>query len=164
MQMHQHAVRLAEAAKALRDLHSTRNPTETDGAHIKRVSTAAQKFAKDIEATRERAQKIAQDGRANLQGRIKAKTQLVQDAYASEVRAVFRGMDSKEQLGLLHSLLEEKRSSEFAAIIMAHAQELRRRIHCAPRSRGAVGQGGRRRDAGSSERGRANGERRCYGI
>src|SRR5687767_2226655 len=33
---------LAEGAAALRELVSARNPTETDGAHIKRASAAAQ--------------------------------------------------------------------------------------------------------------------------
>jgi len=110
---------LDEAARALRDLHATRNPTETDGAHTKRVATAAQKFAKEIEAARERAAKVARDGLAGIEAQISTKAKLVPDAYAAEVRAMWRGMTSTEQVRLLSELIEQNRGPEFAAIVKA---------------------------------------------
>src|ERR1700741_8688 len=110
---------LLEGAIALRDLHSTRNPTETDGAHTKRVATDAQRFAKKIEAARERAAKLAKDGLGNIAAQIRAKTQLVPDRYETEMRAQFRLLSSTERLKLLGELIEEKRGAEFAAIVNA---------------------------------------------
>lgn len=117
--LHSHTARLADAAKALSALHSVRNPTETEGAHIKRVATAAQKMAKEVEAARERVQKTAHDGLSLLQARIAAKTNLKPDAYAAEVRAVFRTLPHTEQVKLLSELIDQARGPEFAAIVKA---------------------------------------------
>ena len=111
--------RLSEAAQALRNLHVARNPTETDGAHTKKVAAAAAKFAKDVEAARERVNKIVRDGDVLLEARIKAQTQLVPDAYASEVRAVFRALSQTQQFAFLKACIDEKRGAEFAAIVKA---------------------------------------------
>ena len=111
--------RLGEDGRALVSLNSHRNPMETDGAHTKRVATAAQAFAKAVEATRERARKLIADGRIGIDKQIATKTNLVPDAYAAEVRGVFRGLTHSERLKFLNELLEQGRGPEFAAIIKA---------------------------------------------
>jgi hypothetical protein len=110
---------LVEGATALENLRAARNPTETDAAHIKRVASAAQKYAKEVEAVFERANKAVSAGLGAIEARIRAKTQLVPDAYAAEVRALYRGMSNAEKVKLLGELLDEKRGPEFAAIIKA---------------------------------------------
>jgi hypothetical protein len=119
LQVYHEAVQLPEGARALDELRAARNPTETDGAHIKRVSAAAQKYAKEIDAMRERVDRIVRKGQAEIEARIKATAQLVPDAYAAELRAVWRGMSSKERADLVSRLIEEKRGAELAAIVKA---------------------------------------------
>jgi hypothetical protein len=111
--------RLSEGGRALVNLHSHRNPTVTEGTHTKHVATAAQAFTKEVEVARERARKLIADGLINIDKQIAAKANLVPDAYAAEVRGVFRGLAHSERLKFLNELLEQGRGPEFAAIIKA---------------------------------------------
>src|SRR5438874_12482521 len=61
-QVHHLVTRLADAAEALHNLRLTRNPSETDAAHTKRVCLAAERFNKDITATLNGIIKITGDG------------------------------------------------------------------------------------------------------
>jgi hypothetical protein len=117
--LHGEVTRLASTAEALRNLHATRNPTETDAAHVKRVATAAAKFAKESEAALARANAHLQTGLATIAQRVKAKVRLVPDAYASEIRAAYRAMPEQEKLATLKELVDGNRGPEFAAIIKA---------------------------------------------
>src|SRR5258708_5109779 len=76
---------LAQAAEALHNLHVTRDPTITDGAHVKRVAAAAQKFDRSVTDGLNRILRIQGEGIDAIQARIRAKTKLQPDAYASEV-------------------------------------------------------------------------------
>src|SRR5262249_14195650 len=55
----------------------------------------------------------------DIEASIKNKTQLVPDAYAAELRAVYRGMSSTERTALVARFIDEKRGPELAAIIKA---------------------------------------------
>lgn len=118
-QVHHHVVRLADAAEALHTLRLTRDPTQPEIAHVKRVCLAAERLGKDITATLNGIIKITGDGHASIDGRIAAKTKLQPDSYASEVRAVYRGMTPTEQMQLLKELVDQNRAAELAAIIKA---------------------------------------------
>lgn len=112
--------RLAEGGRAVTSLHSHRNPMETDGAHTKRVASAAQAYEKDVGATRERARKFITDGLTNIDKQIASKTNLFPDPrYEAEIRSVFRSLTHTERLKFLNELHEQGRGPEFAAIIKA---------------------------------------------
>jgi hypothetical protein len=110
---------LTEAAQALHNLRVTRNPTETDGANKKRVSIAAERLGKETTATINRIIKITGDGHADIAARIRAKVKLQPDSYASEVRAVYRGLSRTEQIKMLKEFVEQNRGPELAALIKA---------------------------------------------
>jgi hypothetical protein len=112
---------LTETAQALHTLRATRNPTETEGAHQKRVSLAAVRLSKETTATMNRIFKITGDGHADIAARIRAKVKLQPDSYASEVRAVYRGLSRTEQIKMLNELVEQNRGPELAALIKAPA-------------------------------------------
>jgi hypothetical protein len=119
-QVHAHVVRLADASEALFNLRLTRNPSETDAAHTKRVCLAADRFNKDITVTLNHIIKVSGDGHASIDGRINAKTKLNPDSYAGEVRAVYRGLASQtEKTKLIGEFIEQNRAAELAAIIKA---------------------------------------------
>ncbi len=111
---------LTEAAQALHNLRVTKDPTVTDGAHQKRVILAADRLGKETTAALNRILKIAGDGHADITARIQAKTKLAPDSYASEVRAVYRGLASQtEKTKLLGELVEQGRGPELAALVKA---------------------------------------------
>lgn len=111
--------RLATGLDALQTLHATRSPTETEGSHVKRVMTAAQKLDKNITETYNRLSEISREGHAEINSRIGQKVKLIPDQYAAEIRAQYRAMSSTEQVKLLGELVENNRGAEFAAIVKA---------------------------------------------
>jgi hypothetical protein len=114
------ATDLVERWEALHVLRTTRDPTQTDAAHAKRVQLAVAKFAKDTEAALVRMNKSWANGFENIDARIRAKTKLNPDpAYASEIRHLYRSMSSSERVKLLSELIEGGRGPELAAIISA---------------------------------------------
>src|SRR5258706_938414 len=109
---------LASAAEALHNLHVTRDLTITDGAHVKRVAAAAQKFDRSVTDGLNRIFRIQGDGVADIERRRAAKTNLKLDVYASEIRDQWRRMNQTERTALLTELLEDpSRASDFAAIV-----------------------------------------------
>jgi hypothetical protein len=118
-QVHHHVTRLADAAEALHTLRLTRDPSQTDAAHTKKVCLAAERLNKDVTATLNGILKITGDGHANIDARINAKTKLNPDAYASEVRAVYRSKSATDQMQLLKEFVDQNRAAELAAIIKA---------------------------------------------
>lgn len=110
---------LSESATALHALHIARNPTENDAAHLKRVATAAAKFAKESEDALDRANRTMHSGVAEIEARIKAKVRLVPDAFATEIRAAYRAMSSQEKTATLTALVAQNRGPEVAAIVKA---------------------------------------------
>jgi len=111
--------RLVDFATALHDLRTTRDPTQTDAAHQKRVLTGAAKFAKDTEAVLDRLNKGWATGILNIEDRIAAKVNLRPDAYAAEVRDLYRRMSPSEKARFFTELVNEGRGPELAAIIKA---------------------------------------------
>jgi hypothetical protein len=109
--------RLTEGAEALHTLFVTRDPTITDGAHIKRTTLAAERLGKETTATINRLSSAFQDGLADLTRRIAAKVHLVPHPDAAEIRAVFRGMNTTERTALLGKLVAEGRGPELAALV-----------------------------------------------
>lgn len=111
--------RLVDFAEALHTLRTTRDPTQTDVAHQKRVLTAAVKFAKETDAALARLNKSWATGYLNIDARIAAKVNLKPDAYAAEVRDLYRQMSSAEKAKFFTELVDEGRGSELAAIVKA---------------------------------------------
>jgi len=116
-----HVVRLADAAEALYNLRVTRDPTQTPDAHTKRVGLAAERFNKDITATFNHINKVIGDWERDIAARIAAKTNLVPDAYAAEIRAVYRSKSPTEQMELINEFVAQNRAAELAAVIKAPA-------------------------------------------
>jgi hypothetical protein len=112
---------LAETATALHNLHVTRNPTENDAAHLKRVATAAAKLKHVADDALDRSNRTRESGLAAIKARIAAKVRLVPDAYAAEIRAAYRAMSSAAQTTMLRELIEQNRGPEVAAIVKAPA-------------------------------------------
>jgi hypothetical protein len=109
---------LSEAAAALHNLHVTRDPTITDGAHVKKITAAAQRFDREITEAINRILKIQGDGLADIERRRAAKTNFKPDVYASEVRDMYRRMTPTERTALLDELVKDPaRGSELAALI-----------------------------------------------
>ena len=119
VQLQGNVERLAAAAEALSNLHSIRNPTETDGAHTKKVSTAAARLKAEAEAMLSRMNTTVHTGMDAIQKSINAKVKLNPDAYAPEIRAAFRGKSQVEKFKLLGELVESNRGPELAAIVRA---------------------------------------------
>jgi hypothetical protein len=111
--------RLVDFAEALHTLRTTRDPTQTDAAHQKRVLTAAVKFAKEAETALARMNKSWATGHLNIDARIAAKVNLKPDAYAAEVRDLYRRMSSAEKAKFFTELVDEGRGAELAAIVKA---------------------------------------------
>lgn len=110
---------LTEAAQALHNLHVNRDPTVTDGAHLKRVSLAASRLGRETTATINRIARITAEGRSDIAARVRVKARLAPDAYASEIRAAYRAMTPTEKTTTLRELIEQNRGPEVAAIIKA---------------------------------------------
>src|SRR5438270_108885 len=84
-------------ALALHKLHANRNPTDTDAAHFRKVASSAKKLAYQIEQS-EHAIKVAkQNADADLYNRTTATLNLKPDAYAQEVRMVYRSKSPQER-------------------------------------------------------------------
>lgn len=112
-------LQLTEAARALHNLRTTRNPTETEGAHQKRVSLAAERLGRETTSTINRITSFLRAGHADLSARIAEKTKLTPDSYAAEIRAVYRSMTQAERAKLLSDLVDGGRGPELAALANA---------------------------------------------
>ena len=110
---------LTDAARSLHNLRTTRNPTETEGSHQKRISLAAERLGRETTATTNRLSEFLRSGRSDLAVRIAEKTKLTPDAYAAEIRAVYRGMTQTERTKLLADLVDGGRGPELAALVNA---------------------------------------------
>ena len=116
------SVRLAAGTEALVRLASTRDPTITDGAHVKRVATAAAQLRKEATAALDRMNAAVQSGMDEIAKSRNTKVRLIPDpAYASEVRAHYRSLDHVKQFALLGELVDGNRGPELAAIVKAPA-------------------------------------------
>lgn len=105
--------------EALENLHSARNPLDSQAAHERRISTAAQKFANEVKSSSERMYSILRDGLNDIERRVGNKINLTPDAYGAEVRQVFRSMSSSDQIKMLNTLVQQGRGPELAAILKA---------------------------------------------
>jgi len=111
---------LTEAAWALHKMHLARNPVETEAAHVKKITLAAERFDREITVAINRIAKITGDGLASIERRRNAKIHLVADrAYEAEIRAVFRSLSPTKQTEMLNHLTEQGDGPSLAAIIKA---------------------------------------------
>jgi hypothetical protein len=115
--LHRAVARVSVGLDSLIALHATRNPTETEGTHGKRVADAATKLSGMIASSRERLHEITREGLAEIDARIGAKVKLVPDNYAAEIRAQFRTLDSSQRVALLAELVENNNGPVLAALV-----------------------------------------------
>ena len=111
--------RLAAGAKALVQLHASRDPTLPEAAHVKKIATAAKHLTGGINPALGRMSKAQTAHLTEIEKRKNQKVPLVPDEHDAEIRHVYRKMALKDQLKLLHQLAEEGRSAELAAIVKA---------------------------------------------
>lgn len=118
-QMQNEITRLSKGAAALDSVFANRSPLETEGAHMVKVAGMARKFDREITAAMNRISEVYREGERDLQRRIDEKVNLKPDAFAEEIRAAFRSLDSRAKLKLLHELADANRGPELAAIVRA---------------------------------------------
>jgi len=111
---------VVDAANALRKLHVTRNPNDTDAVHFKRVSTAAAKVARQIDIS-DSAVKVAwAKAKADVANRRVTALRLNPDGYAAEIRAAFRALSRTERIEVMMQLTKDTtRGPELAALLRA---------------------------------------------
>src|SRR3954464_5173598 len=83
----------ASAVQALANLHSNRDPTITDAAHIKKVATYAKQLEKIIDPSFGRMSRAVSAQMAEIDRRKAQKVKLAPDGYASEIRQIFRQLE-----------------------------------------------------------------------
>jgi len=115
------ANKLLSIVEAIGKMHATPNPIETREAHIKRVSTAAGQLSAKVKEMQASINDITTQGLRSVGERIDQKVTLVPDAYAAEIRQVFRSLKQVEQIKLLGQLAEGNKGSQLAAIVKAPA-------------------------------------------
>ena len=111
--------RLALGAEALNNVAANRSPLDTPEAHALKVGRMSKKFDAEVSATINRAADIWREGRRDAERRIDEKVNLKPDAFAAEIRAAFRGMDSKARHKLISELVDGNRGPELAALVKA---------------------------------------------
>jgi hypothetical protein len=113
------AVRLK--AEALDRVSRTRSPLETPAAHVVKVANLSRSFDREVTAMLNRAARTWGDGIMDAQRRIDDKVNMKPDAFAGEIRAAFRGLNSKAKVQLVQQLVDQNRGQELAAIVKAPA-------------------------------------------
>lgn len=111
--------RLSNGAAALDGVNANRSPLETEEAHAVKVATLARKFDREVTAVMNRIGEIASAGAKDVQHRIDQKIDLKPDAFAGEIRAAFRSLNSAGRAKLVNELVEGNRGPELAAIVKA---------------------------------------------
>lgn len=111
--------RLSSGALALDNVNANRSPLETEGAHALKVAGLARKLDKEVTTSMNRLGEILREGVNDVQRRIDQKIDLMPDAFASEIRAAFRGLNGKERSKLINELVDGNRGPELAAIVNA---------------------------------------------
>jgi len=119
--LHGEVMRLHAGAEALGAASAVRSPLETPEAHMKRIAGMAKKYDREITPMLNRAAATMQEGLKDIERRIGFKVDLRPSAFAEEIRAMFRTLDSKAKTDLLNELVDSNRGPELAAIIKAPA-------------------------------------------
>jgi len=111
--------RLRQGVAALNNVNTNRSPLDTEAAHALKVAKMARKLETEIGSILNRSAQHWTAGLVDAQDRIEKKINLAPDAFASEIRAAFRGLNAKAQGKLIEQLVNENRGPELAAIIKA---------------------------------------------
>lgn len=118
-QLQSEVFRLRDGAATINNVRAQRSPYDTPSAHALKVAKMARKLNQELVASINRSHHILAEGEKDLQRRIDAKVDLKPDAFASEIRAAFRGLDSKAKANLIKELVDNNRGPEMAAIVKA---------------------------------------------
>lgn len=111
--------RLRQGVAALNSVNTNRSPLDTEAAHALKVAKMARKLDTEITATTNRSAQIWAAGFSDAERRIGEKINLTPDAFASEIRVAFRGLNTNAQGELIRDLVEQNRGPELAAIVKA---------------------------------------------
>lgn len=111
--------RVRMGAEALDRLNATRSPLDTPQAHALKVAKKAKTYHSEVTAALNRAMQTWAQGYGDAQNRMIDKINLRPDAFASEIRAAFRTLNTKEKMNLVRQLVDENRGPELAAIVKA---------------------------------------------
>ncbi len=113
--------RLERAIGGLNQMRHSKNPTETEAKHFKKVSQGAKRLNMEIEGAQQRINSYQQQGAADIENRISKRLGLKEDNYASEVRSALRGMDDKTKAAKINELINNGDGAAVAAITKAPA-------------------------------------------
>jgi hypothetical protein len=112
--------RISGLAKGLDEANARRSPKKTRAAHVSEIAAQARQLGGKTTAALNAAGDAYREGLAAISRRIDEKVNLkVDDKYAAEIRAAFRGTPDKDRLSLLTELVDGNRGPELAAIIRA---------------------------------------------
>lgn len=114
--------RLYKALTALEAIRTTRNPTETEAAHYRRVAQSAQKLKAEVDAINDRIQAASRSGFEGVEQAIAQRVGLEQDSYGPEIRARFLQMSDTDRSKFLNSAIEGGDAKIVSAIIDAPPQ------------------------------------------
>lgn len=118
-QMRAEVNRLKMGADALNKVNANRSPLDTPEAHVKKVAALARKFDREVTAAINRSGATMRDGLNDVDRRLEEKISLKPDAFAAEIRNVFRSLDLKGKHDMMARLVAENRGAELAAIVKA---------------------------------------------
>ncbi|MEZ5688739.1 MAG: hypothetical protein R3E21_08170 [Caenibius sp.] len=111
--------RLRRGVEALDTMNRSRSPLDTPDAHALKVAKAARKYEADIKATMQRIGGIATAGFEDVNRRRAEKVNLTPDAFAGEIRSVFRSLDAVGRAKMLEEFVSGNRGPELAALVNA---------------------------------------------
>lgn len=119
LRLQSEAKRLQEGTAALDNVNAHPSPLDTPDGHALKVARLAKKLDAQITDSINRAGDILRDGLSDAQRRIDEKVDLRPNAFASEIRAVFRGLSSTAKAAMINDLVVSNRGPELAAIVKA---------------------------------------------
>ena len=99
----------------------SKKPTENEAAHFHRVAGAAKKLDAVVTAVSDRLPVLQTERATDIENRINERLGLVENQYASEVRATIRNMEGKQRNNAVRQIIEAGDGASIAAIIKSPA-------------------------------------------
>ena len=109
--------RVQGAVSGLAQMGRSKKPTETEAAHYHRVAGAAKKVDEVVAAISERMPVLQAERAQDIEDRIEERLGLVENQYASEVRATIRNMEGKQRNDAVLQIIKAGDGASIAAII-----------------------------------------------
>ena len=119
---HKHLMEMRKMASAVQGLERwavSKNPKETNEAHMAKIASAAKRLGTESTKNLNLINDIYIEGLNSLDSAIKQEANLLPNKFAVEIRQMFGGMNNKQKMEVLNNALESKDSATMAAILEA---------------------------------------------